>query len=103
MEKNHNYSTPEKGRNDWHVPLNENFDSLDTDVEIRDTEANRGNYVPKEGAKYLAIDTREVYIGDGEAWSHIGSLTVTPGDIYIQDTEPKDAKRGDLWIDTSSS
>lgn len=65
---NHNYNTPSEGTTNWHIPLNENFHHLDTDVEIRDTEENRQNYDPKQGAKYEAIDSGAVYYGDGDTW-----------------------------------
>ena len=71
MTKNHNYNTPEKGSADWHVPLNENFAKLDTDIEVRDVESNRNEYTPKDGAKFFATDTGTVYIGDGDQWQRV--------------------------------
>lgn len=65
---NHEYNTPSAGTSDWHVPLNENFEKLDTDVEIRDENANRGQYEPKDGALFRATDTGDVYLGDGSNW-----------------------------------
>jgi hypothetical protein len=72
------YNTPEQGMLNWHNPLNENFNKLDRDVEIRDQRTNRENYSPTEGAKFLATDTGDVYIGDGSSWNQIG--TVSPAD-----------------------
>jgi hypothetical protein len=72
------YSTPEQGTLDWHNPLNENFNKLDRDVEIRDVEPNRDNYNPADGRKFLATDTGDVFIGDGSQWTQIG--TVAPAD-----------------------
>ncbi|GGL55831.1 hypothetical protein [Halocalculus aciditolerans] len=97
MTENHNYNTPAKGTLDWDVPLNTNFESLDTDVEIRDTEANRDDYAPKEGAKYLSTDTGSVYLGDGDAWNELGTLRR----VFVSESEPADPVAGDLWIDTS--
>lgn len=74
MAENHGYNTPAEGTLNWHVPLNENFRMLDRDVELRDANANRGNYTPTRGAKFLATDTGDVYIGDGSAWTHLGAL-----------------------------
>ena len=71
---NHDYKTPAQGANDWHIPLNDNFERLDTDVEIRGNEAALGDYEPKDGAKFLAVDTGSVYIGTGISWNEIGSL-----------------------------
>lgn len=65
---NHGYHTPSKGTEDWHVQLNDNFENIDTDVEIRDTESNKGEYEPKQGAKYEATDSGAVYQGNGTSW-----------------------------------
>jgi len=65
---NHGYNRPDKGAIDWHLDLNENFENIDDDVEIRDTEANKGDYEPKKGAKYFATDTGGVYLGNGSSW-----------------------------------
>ncbi|MFC6733696.1 hypothetical protein [Haladaptatus sp. DYSN1] len=69
MTRNHDYNTPAKGATDWHIPLNQNFESLDRDVEIRDVDANLTDYEPKQDAKFLATDTGNVYIGDGASWN----------------------------------
>lgn len=103
MTKNHNYNTPKQGSSDWHHPLNRNFEEIDTDVEIRDKEANRSDYAPKDGAKFIATDTRNVFLGDGSNWNQIGSLRNLPGDVYLQDSKPSNPSEGDLWIDTSSN
>ena len=71
MTKNHNYNQPKKETADWHIPLNSNFEQLDTDVEIRDTEANLNDYDPKGGAKFLSVDTGRTYLGDGSSWSQL--------------------------------
>ncbi len=73
MTDNHRYDTPELGTNDWHVPLNRNFERLDTDVEIRDEEEMRRSYAPKLGAKFLATDTENEFVGDGEEWRPLQS------------------------------
>lgn len=95
MTDNHNYKTPSQGATDWHVPLNDNFENLDTDVEIRDVASNRGQYQPKQGALFRAIDTGNVYIGDGSNWNkrnppadsttsstaNSGALIAAPGNV----------------------
>lgn len=103
MTKNHNYQTPTQGSSDWHLPLNKNFEKIDTDIEIRDKEANRSEYTPKQGAKFFATDTQKVFLGDGSSWNQIGSVQNLPGDIYLQDNEPTSPSKGDLWIDTNST
>jgi hypothetical protein len=69
---NNRYTTPAKGTVDWHIPLNENFEQLDRDVEIRDVEANRSEYAPVPGAKFFAVDSGAMYTGNGESWNLVG-------------------------------
>jgi len=101
MTNNHNYNTPEAGTTNWDVPLNDNFRRLDTDVEIRDTDANKSEHQPKAGSKFLATDTGAVYLGDGSEWQAIGNITRVDGDIYVQSSEPSNPSENDIWIDTS--
>lgn len=68
------YNRPAEGTTDWHIPLNENFQQLETDVEIRDIAANLGTYAPAENAKFLATDTGAVYLGDGTQWHRLGEI-----------------------------
>jgi len=75
MTDNHGYNTPSEGSTDWHVPLNDNFRRIDTDVEVRDTEANLEEYQPNASAKFLATDTGRIHIGDGQQWRLLGSIT----------------------------
>ena len=102
MTTNHGYNEPERGATNWDVPLNENFERLDTAVEIRDTESNRDSYEPKQGAKFLATDSKKAYLGDGSQWNYFATLGGIEGRIYVQSSEP-DGRKGDLWIDTSTS
>jgi hypothetical protein len=71
---NHEYHTPKRGTSDWHIPLNDNFDQLDQDVEIRDSEERLQDYSPTSGSKFLATDSRKLFVGDGTEWSHLGTL-----------------------------
>lgn len=75
----HRYETPDAGTLDWHVPMNDNFEALDTDVELRDVEANLDSYTPSDGAKFLATDSGAVYTGDGSAWSLVGYVARAVG------------------------
>jgi len=81
MTQNHNYDTPAQGATNWDLPLNSNFEQLDTDVEIRDSKSNVGTYQPKAGAKFLATDTGDVYLGDGSAWNRLGGIADTAGTV----------------------
>ncbi|WP_336343178.1 hypothetical protein [Halalkalicoccus ordinarius] len=74
------YTTPSKGSSDWDVPINENFERLDIDVEHRGSDDDRSDIVPQTGAKYLATDTGNVYIGNGTAWEQIGTFSGTSGE-----------------------
>ena len=98
MTTNHNYNTPEPGTENWNVPLNDNFDRLDADVEIRDVEANREEYEPKQNAKFLSTDTGTVFIGDGDSWNRLGAIPLQSANIYIQTEEPQDPVEPALWI-----
>jgi hypothetical protein len=52
--------------------------------EIRDTLAARSEYDPAAGAKYLATDTGDVFLGDGEAWQPTFLFgRTTPGSLVF--------------------
>lgn len=78
---NHRYNKPSEGTIDWHIPLNENFQQLERDVEIRDLEANRDEYTPNQGTKFLATDSGAIYTGDGFNWNLVGYVTRAGGDF----------------------
>lgn len=104
---NHRYNTPSEGATDWHVPLNENFRRLNADVEIRDREANRDGYEPAAGAKFLATDTGNRYVGDGSTWTRLPAprrlapQRTSVGDRFrlpTRSSDPGDAAVGELWM-----
>jgi len=95
MTDNHNYKEPEPGQDDWHVPINENFDNLDKDVEIRDAEETKSEYSPKVGAKFFATDTENIYIGDGNKWHRLASSGKNPALSSVS----ADNINGEAWID----
>lgn len=78
MTENHEYETPEKGATNWNVPINGNFERLDRDVEIRDSESNLDTYTPKPGAFFLATDTENEYLADGKQWHQLASSGKNP-------------------------
>jgi hypothetical protein len=82
--ENHEYNVPQEGETDWHVPLNENFENYDSDIEVRDTESNRSNYTPKAGAKFTATDTGRVFVGDGSSWNHVTTTGPEPALDRVQ-------------------
>lgn len=95
---NHDYNIPEQGQSDWHIPINENIRQHDTDVEIRDIEANRSDYEPKDGAKFFSTDTGRVYLGDGSSWTELASTGENPavsGTIHTQRSMPTTSTLGE--------
>lgn len=97
MVLNHDYRTPAKGRRDWHVPLNENFASIDADVEVRDTESTLSQYAPNEGAKFLAVDTGRRYFGTGTEWVDIPSHPLPETVLPSETEDPANPPVGGLW------
>jgi len=101
VTENHGYDTPEQGTLNWNVPLNENFEKLDIDVEIRDQEGQLDTYQPKEGAKFFALDTGHVFVGDGESWTRASLSTLSVDDSFrlpMLDADPSDPAVGELWF-----
>jgi len=96
--ENHELNTPAEGTASWDEPLNENFRRIDTEVEIRDTEDNLGQYTPKSGAKFLATDTGTRYLGDGSQWKeapvHLPDILDAP---EYSEENPVDPSVGELW------
>jgi hypothetical protein len=78
MTDNHGYETPQKGATEWHESLNRNFRYIDRDIEIRDVDVAKTDYRPKSGAKFLATDTENVYVGDGSQWLRLATSGENP-------------------------
>jgi hypothetical protein len=95
--ENHGLEIPSKGTLDWDRPLNENFQQIDTGIEMRDTEANIDQYAPKQGAKFLAIDTGARYIGDGNQWTTLPVQNPTNFVAQSVTTDPDNAVSGTVW------
>lgn len=72
---NHGYATPEPGQEDWHVPLNENFEAIDRGVPVVDEDGAKDQYDPAERTVYIAMDTGVVYVGNGSQWNQLGRLS----------------------------
>jgi len=88
----HNWPTPDEGDTDYETTFQNFFSQVDSDVEIRDTDANKGNYTPEDSALFRATDTGTVYQGDGSSWNKI--------DLGVNslDTESLvDANDGQAW------
>ncbi len=100
---NHGYATPPAGTENWHEPLNANFEALDIDVELRDVAANRDDYDPKDGSTFLELDTGIIYVGDGGSWTPALAMAFFNEDGEIEagelselfDTDPDNRDNGD--------
>lgn len=110
MTENHQYNTPQQGSTDWGTPLNENFEQLDRDIEIRDSGSNLDSYTPKSGAKFLATDTGNAYVGDGSSWNQLpspsgqlsdGSLIGEPGNVQAAIDQAANQGGGIVRLDSS--
>ena len=75
---NHGYNTPVEGTENWDVPLNENFERMDTDIEVRAPEEDLDQYIPKDGAKFFATDTGATFMGNGTQWLRVPSTGQLP-------------------------
>jgi len=71
MTEYHDLITPTEGTTDWHVPLNNNFKRIDRRIEIRADESELDSFEPKKEAKFLAVDTATIYIGNGDEWREL--------------------------------
>jgi hypothetical protein len=100
--QNHQYNVPAKGEENWHVPLNENFEQYDTDIEIRDRDERKVVYEPKDGAKFLATDTERVYVGDGSSWTALRSTGRRPTFDALDLTEDAATFAGTVGVGTDS-
>lgn len=78
----HDLNEPGRGQSDWDQPINQNTRDIDRLLEVRDIEENRDDYEPKDGAKFVATDTNNVYTGDGDAWVPLATLGGALGDSY---------------------
>lgn len=81
----------QQGEDGW--DYNDEFESLESKVEVRDTNDSRSTYTAHENAKFIATDTGDVYLGDGAAWNHVGSI----GDLsaFLADGDGVDRE---IWV-----
>lgn len=106
MTDNHGFDTPEQGTSDWAAPLNRNFERLDAAVEVRDQESERDTYQPKTGAKFYAVDTGNVYVGNGSEWTQVpvadhDHQQLAVGDslrLPVKDSDPDSPSAGEVWF-----
>jgi len=105
MTDDQRYATPEKGSTDWHQPLNSNFKKLERHVEVRDQESQLDTYEPRSGAKFVAIDTGNIYLADGEEWSLAPIQSHDHDQLAVEDSfvlptkssDPESVTVGELW------
>lgn len=64
---NHELNKYTSGEENWtHSP---DMQTIEERLTVRDTEANRSNYTPHAGARFIATDTGAIYDGDGGSWN----------------------------------
>lgn len=97
---NLNLNLPEQGAQDWHLPINENFEILErhNTIQVPSVQQLRDNWTPHDETFAFIENTREFYSGTGEGWSFVGYVKQTPHELYVQETEPESAVEGDIWI-----
>ena len=78
---NHSLNTPSEGEQDWHTPLNQNFEDIDQIVPIFDADTNLSSYTPQTNAIFCATDTGNWYRGDGNSWSKFGEFGGSSGTL----------------------
>lgn len=75
---NHGFDLNYALGDDW--DYNQEFQTLEERVPVRDSDGNQTNYTPYSGAIFVARDTGAVYDGDGSAWNkatrELSDLTV---------------------------
>lgn len=77
------------------------FETLEQKVWVRDEDAALNNYEPHDGSLFLATDTEDVYLGDGNSWTlkwnlgDIGSGEGGGGDVQNADIEPASVSQYD--------
>ena len=84
------YNKPQKGTTEWHIPLNENFDRLDRDVPVVDTESNLEAHAPSQGKLFFATDTGRRFLGDGDQWVNFPYPTETSSPSETEPDEPEE-------------
>jgi hypothetical protein len=68
---NFELTKPSENERDWHIPLNENFDTLDKRLVITDIEDELQTYDPLNKQAFIATDTGNIYVGDGNSWNKL--------------------------------
>jgi len=65
----HDWTVPTAGDDDYEITFDELFTDFDTDIEVRDEEQFLSSYDPDLNAKFMATDTGNIYLGDGNSWN----------------------------------
>jgi len=88
--QNHGLDNDYSTGDSWN--LNDDMDTVEKRLVVRDVESNRGNYTPHDGAQFIATDTGAVYDGDGANWTRAtrrhnivaaGTVELISGSIVI--------------------
>lgn len=73
---NHNLQIFSDGSTDWEH--RSDFQYIEELLTLRASEVEREEYTPHEGAKFEAVDTEAVFIGNGERWVPVESSGRSP-------------------------
>jgi hypothetical protein len=96
----HGLNLPEKGTTDWNIPLNENFEKLDSAalLQVYDVETLKADYTPSDTTLAFVESKKEFWSGTGTKWVKVAQLSPHTPDVYVQSSEPASASEGDVWI-----
>jgi hypothetical protein len=102
---NHGLYKPADNEHDWGDDYRTDFDTIDTALTVRDTDANKTNYSALSGARYEATDTGAVYLGDGSTWVfYRHQPTDHIADDYADDSSGRYTEQSGTWtFNTGSS
>lgn len=93
----HGWTVPTEGDENYEDTFDDFFVDLDTNGELRDVESNLQNYSPKSGAKFVATDTENRYIGDGSTWNKVASSGKNPNFESIKAGSLTDTQDDQAW------
>lgn len=95
---NFELTKPSENERNWHIPLNENFDTLDKRLVITDIEDELQAYDPLNKQAFIATDTGNIYVGDGNSWNKLSiQLGVIETDhifLGVVSSTPSDSEIG---------
>lgn len=90
---NHDLNIYQTGDENWtHSP---DMETVEERLWVRDIASNRHDYTAHEDSIYLATDTGAVYLGNGQDWDQLGTISSS-------DSSNNDGSTGHGWIDVAA-